>query len=184
MIFPPETDARLIKKALSGSQRAWVNLVTRYEERVYNYALRMTRNSNDAMDLMQDVFLTVFRSLPNYRGDSAFNTWLFRIIANRTTDFYRKQQRQPGMDSVDVDTLSATGGPMESFSHLQRNQAIKALLDQLPGEQRIVVELKFFQHFTFEEIAGQLGLSPNTIKSRLYAAMKKLKTALEVSHAI
>ena len=80
---------KLIEKALSGSQSSWVTLVKRYEGLVYNYCLRMTFNASDAMDLMQEVFLAVYRNLPAYRGGGKFKGWMMRIAANKTTDFLR-----------------------------------------------------------------------------------------------
>ena len=165
------TDEQLIAKALEGSERAWNRLVQRYEKRVYNYALRMVGHQDDAMDLMQDVFMSVYRNLGSFRGDAPFGAWLFRIAAFRCTDHFRKrrfqQEEYEDMEDVESDPLLT----VESARH---NGDIVRLLHRLSQEQRQVVELKFFQNFTFEEIGGQLGISTNTAKTRLYAALKKL----------
>ena len=155
-----------------------------YEQQVYNQALRMTGNSTDAMDVMQDVFLAVYRNLPNYRAEGVFPAWLSRIAANRCLDFLRQRQRQPESSDIDLDSLSSSGGPEQALGSSQRNKAIMLLLGVLSAEQRLVVELKFFGQHTFEEIAQLLGISSNTAKTRLYAALDKLKSQKEVSHAI
>ncbi len=181
-----DSDEHLINKALDGSQRAWVKLVRRYESRVYNYCVRMCGSSSEAMDLMQEVFLAVYRNLPNFRGQSQFITWLFRIAANKSTDWLRAKHRIPTFEATEVtpEHKVTHQTPMHQIQTSQSNEQIMQSLAQLPDEQRQVVELKFFQHFTFDEISMQLGISANTAKTRLYAALKKLKHQLEEVHHV
>ncbi|NVJ51076.1 MAG: RNA polymerase sigma factor [Gammaproteobacteria bacterium] len=181
-----ESDQHLIDKAMSGSERAWVKLVRRHESRVYNYCLRLCGSSSDAMDLMQEVFLAVYRNLPSFRGQSQFITWLFRIAANKATDWLRSRHRVPttGAEEIHPHHSVTDSSPQHEVQAMQGNAKILATLGQLPQEQRQVVELKFFQNFTFDEIANQIGVSPNTVKTRLYAALKKLKGHLEVQNVV
>ena len=183
-MFGHNNDERLIAKALAGSQRDWTRLVRRHETKVYNQALRMTGNRADAMDLLQDVFLAVYRNLPNYRAEGVFPAWLSRIATNRINDFLRHRQRQPTSLDVALEDLEGPHNPEQDMAETQRNRDILALLATLPPEQRIVVELKFFQQCTFEEIARHLGVSSNTAKTRLYAAVGKLQHQKEVSYAL
>jgi RNA polymerase sigma-70 factor (ECF subfamily) len=187
-----QSDQQLIEKALAGSQRAWVKLVRRHETRVYNYCLRMSGCPADAMDLMQEVFLAVYRNLPNFRGDSQLTTWLFRIASNKTTDWLRRHHRTPTRSAEPLEQLDyelektgfAHSDQHEQLNQQLTNQRIMNHLAQLPEEQRLVIELKFFQHFTFDEIAEQLNLAPSTVKTRVYSALKKLKGQLEVKHVV
>ena len=183
-MFGLGNDERLIGGALAGSQRDWTRLVRRYEQKVYNQALRMTGNRADAMDLLQDVFLAVYRNLPNYRSEGVFPAWLARITTNRINDFLRHRQRLPPSTELELDSLEGPHNPEQELGLSQRNREILALLGTLPADQRIVVELKFFQQSTFEEIAQQLGISSNTAKTRLYAAIAKLQSQQEVSYAL
>lgn len=176
-MFAARTDEELIKRALAGSERAWLTLVKRHEQRIYNYALRMSGSPDDAMDILQDVLMSVYRNLSSFRGDSRFSTWLFRIASFRCTDYFRKRNWQTA--SFDESLMPADDDidnqPERSLSDAQDNDGIMHLMSRLSTDQRQVVELKFFQHFTFEEIAGQLGISPNTAKTRLYAALDKMR---------
>jgi len=194
-MFQLNKDEKLIEKALSGSQRSWVTLVKRYEGLVYNYCLRMTFNASDAMDLMQEVFLATYRNLPSYRGQNQFKGWMMRIAANKTTDFLRARGRNPLHRAGEVTEESYRSpdmqyspsyhqDPAEEYTVQKKNQQIKQLLDKLPDEQKIVVELKFFQHFTFDEISHQTGTSINTVKTRLYAALNKLKGYSEIQNVM
>jgi len=135
---------------------------------------------------MQEVFLAVYRNLPSFRGQSQFITWLFRIAANKSTDWLRSRHRVPtlGAEEIHPNHSVTEQSPQHHVQTMQGNAQIVASLNELPQEQRLVVELKFFQHFTFEEIASQIGISQSTVKTRLYAALKKLKGQLEVQNVV
>lgn len=174
-----QSQSTLIKKAQQGEPRAWQKLLSQHESLVYNHCLRMTGHAHDAYDLMQEVFVSVYKSLPSFKGQSQFKTWLFKIAQARCADHFRKQRHFSDLESVD-EAVHTPHCPVQSAAD---NQHIYDALQALPFEQRQVVELKFFQHFTFDEIAEQLDISSNTVKSRLYSALGKLKTPLEVIHA-
>ena len=145
---------------------------------MYQYGIRMTGNSHDAADLMQEIFVSVFRSLARFTGEGSFKSWLYRIAHCRCIELYRK--RKPHDDIDDIQTpLSDAPCPEMQLSSDRESRALMAAMQQLPLSQKAVVELKFFGHFTFEEIAEQMDISTNTAKSRLYAALAKLKLELE-----
>ncbi len=179
-----QSDEALVKKALQGNKSSWLKLVTRYEKLVYNYALRMVSSPDDAMDLMQDTFMALFRSLEGFRGDSSFKSWLMKIAHYRCIEFYRKRR-----STIDIDALpeafneEGEGCPERSFVDFQQGNDVVNAMSQLPVNQRAVIEMKFFQHLTFDDIAAQLGISSNTVKSRLYAGLDKMKQVLEVVYA-
>lgn len=175
-----QTDKKLISKALKGNQSAWHQLVKRHEASVYQYALRMTSNADDAMDLMQETFMSVCRSLADFRGDSEFKTWLLRIAHFRTVEFYRRRKWFADESELQhMDAEPEQSCPEYAFDNKQTQQHIMALMKQLPFEQKLIVELKVFQQQTFDVIGKQLGISTNTVKSRFYTALDKLKIFLE-----
>jgi RNA polymerase sigma factor (sigma-70 family) len=169
------TEKALIKKAQAGHKQAWLTLVKRYEQQVFNQCLRMVNNRDDACDLMQESFVSVFKSLSSFSGDSQFSTWLFKITHARCMDHYRRvkpvlvTEEEPFDEGLEANLIADVD-----------NQDIHHALKQLPFEQRQIIELKFFQHLTFEDIASVTGLSVNTVKTRLYSALKKMKGHLEV----
>lgn len=179
-----EHDNQLIEGALNGSLQAWETLVRRYEARVYNFSLRLTGNRDDAMDLMQEVFLGVYRNLERFRGESQFSSWLFRIAHNKAIDMARRRNASPVQD-IDVEELpelgSANSSPLSLLMSEQSNANVQALLAMLSAEQRLLVELKVFQGMTFDEIAELQDISANTAKTRFYSALKKLRVMLENS---
>lgn len=189
--FLSVSDDILISKALDGSQRSWERLVRRHETMVYNYCVRMTRDSGDASDLLQEVFLSVYRHLPSYRGQGQFKGWMMRIAVNKTMDLLRLRQRSPRLSTDEVASEAVLEwqapdhhNPDQVYEQNTDNRRIHTLLHSLPPEQRLVVELKFFQHCTFEEIAFQTTTPVNTVKSRLYASLQKLKDTMEERHVM
>jgi len=191
-----DQDDALIRAALEGSARAWDNLVRRHETQVYNFSLRLTGNPADALDLMQDVFLGVYRNLHRFRGESLFTTWLFRIAHNKAIDMNRRRPLFSSLDSAlehGSDMLEAQAqrntdapeqDPLAQLDESLRNAVIMSHLGTLPLAQRLIVELKVFQSHTFEEIAELQDISANTAKTRFYAALRKLKALMEQDHAM
>ena len=185
-------DEALIAAALNGSSFAWEKLVKRYESRVYNHGLRLTGNPSDAMDLMQEVFLGVYRNLHRFRGDAKFSSWLFRIAHNKAVDMNRRKQllriqrKSASEDGEEYDSLPADyrDEPDKRLSEQDLNRQIVALLATLPLDQKLVVEMKIFQSLTFEEIAQMQDISVNTAKTRFYTALRKLKAVSEESHVL
>jgi len=189
-------DEALIEAAVQGSTRAWDRLVRQYERQVYNFGLRLTGNPADARDVMQEVFLGVYRNLHRFRGDSQFSSWLFRIAHNKAVDLQRRQRPVPIRDVspgfADRDGLAAgeyepvadesQRGPLEQAVSDELSRSILRLLGGLPFEQRMVVELKLYQSLTFEEIAVIERISVNTAKTRFYTALRKLRRVLEQDH--
>ncbi|AWB58821.1 MULTISPECIES: sigma-70 family RNA polymerase sigma factor [unclassified Colwellia] len=177
------SDETLVKQALKGKKSAWVTLVKRYEKNLYNYTLRMVSNPDDALDLMQDVFMAVFRNLASFRGDSPFKGWLFKIAHYRCIEFYRRKKPTQSLDDApEQQEQSDDTCPEAHFFSGQQASLLKKAMQTLPVNQKLVVELKFFQHCTFDDISKQLGVSVNTVKSRLYSALDKLKDHLELDH--
>lgn len=178
------SDETLVKQALNGKKSAWITLVKRYEKNLYNYTLRMVGDPDDAMDLMQDVFVAVFRNLATFRGDSPFKGWMFKIAHYRCIEFYRRKRPTQSLDDVPEQAENSSDDCPEYHAVSgQRSDALHQAVQCLPFNQKVVVELKFFQHCTFDEIAVQLGISVNTVKSRLYSALDKLKDKLEFDYA-
>ncbi len=188
-----DEDEALIAAALNGSAFAWEKLVRRYENKVYNHGLRLMGNPADAMDLVQEVFLGVYRNLHRFRGDAKFSSWLFRIAHNKAVDLNRRKRIISGSTSSvagdDGDEFDSYAGkedvePDTSLRRFQQNQETLALLSRLPFDQRMVVELKIYQSLTFEEIAAMQDISENTAKTRFYAALRKLKGVAEEQHVL
>ncbi len=160
-------------------------LVLKWERSIYNLTLRMLRDADEAAEATQEVFLLAFKGIRRFRLDAQFSTWLYRIAANLCTSRLRK--RPPGVhlsldgsaEGVEVGlNLPARDCQERDLLKQETDRRVRRALDQLPQEQRIVVELKFFQDLTFEQIAAVLGAPLSTVKSRLYNGLETLKSRL------
>ena len=188
-----DEDEALIAAALNGSALAWEKLVRRYESKIFNQGLRLMGNSSDAMDLVQEVFLGVYRNLHRFRGDSKFSSWIFRIAYNKAVDMNRYNNimasRTHRNSEEELDILENIPGRSnlegeKILSDYQANKKIVSMLAALPLKQRLIVELKMFQSLTFEDIAEIHDISVNTAKTRFYSAIKKLKDVSESEHVL
>jgi len=141
----------------------------------------MSGNRDDAMDIMQDVLISVYRNLKSYRGEGEFAAWMFRIASFRCIDYFRRKKFHTSIEDVELPDDADHNKPDLNLSNAQSNKDIVNLMAILPVDQRQVVELKFFQAFTFDEIGRQLGISTNTAKTRLYAALGKMRKQTKMS---
>ena len=188
-----DEDQALIAAALKGSAHAWEKLVKRYESKIYNHGLRLTGNASDAMDLVQEVFLGVYRNLHRFRGDAKFSSWIFRIAHNKAVDMNRRKRL---MTSRPRFSTEGEGDEFEKFpgktdlepenrlGNTEQNARVLIMLSELSSDQRSIVELKIFQSLTFDEIAGLQDISANTAKTRFYSALKKLKVVSEEQNVL
>lgn len=183
-----DEDEALIAAALKGSAYAWEKLVKRDESKIYNHGLRLTGNSSDAMDLMQEVFLGVYRNLHRFRGDAKFSSWIFRIAHNKSVDMNRRKRLMTAPPKFsaedDADDFAKFPGktelePENRLGNQEQNVRVLNVLGELSSDQRSIVELKIFQSLTFDEIASLQDISANTAKTRFYSALKKLKVVSE-----
>ncbi|MBN1568871.1 MAG: sigma-70 family RNA polymerase sigma factor [Acidobacteria bacterium] len=168
-----------------GNAQAFNRLVLKWEKPIYSLAFRMLQDREEAEEATQEVFLLAFKGIQRFRQDSTFSTWLYRIALNHCST--RIKQRPSGISlSLDdngavihpMDKLAVDGSqPDELLRAEQRHRVLKALSRLLP-EQRAVIELKFYQELTFEEIAEVLAVPLSTIKSRLYSGLEMLKGRL------
>jgi RNA polymerase sigma-70 factor (ECF subfamily) len=177
-------DGRLVQLAVAGSQEAFAELFERYRERVYRIAYGWCFDSQTALDLVQDVFVKVYRSLDRFRKEASFWTWLCRITINRCLDFVRKKERTKETPVEDPQELpgaahSAGESPVEELELSELKGALTGAIDALSPEARSAFILRFFDNLSYKEIAAALDCSIGTVMSRLFYARQKLRDLLE-----
>jgi len=177
------TVEELAQAAAAGSEEAFARLVELHEKRVYALALRMTGNQEDAADVAQEAFLSAWRGLPNFRGESGFSTWLYRLTSNAAIDHLRKTRRQRGTASLDDTALGLelpdpAPTPQELAESEGLREAVRWGLGELSPEHRQALDLREYQELSYEENAGQLALDLGTVKSRISRARAALRKIL------
>lgn len=127
-------------------------------------------------DLVQEVWTEVWRRRGDYRGDAALETWVFRFCENTLRNAVRRARREAGRSAIEPDAVGARGDPV---SAIDLRLAVGDALGELPADERVVVERKHFEEMTFEEVAAALGISPNTVKTRNYRALRAMARRLD-----
>ena len=179
-----ETDEQLVRKSQEDDERAFGELVSRYESKVYSLALKMLRNPEDAEDVLQDTFLRAYRGIKSFKGNSTFSTWIYRITANSALMRLRKRQLPTvSIDDADeretpINIADWAPGPVEQMLNQETQAAMTEAIEALPPEFRQVFVLRDVEELSNAEVAEILDLSVAAVKSRLHRARLKVRNRL------
>lgn len=178
-------DELLVERAKRGDVEAFEQLISHHEKTVYNIAYRLTGNHEDASDIAQEAFIRAYSSLADFRGDSSFATWLYRIVNNACLDELRRRKRQKvtyldqavEMDDGEVSRQIAdtADGPEQALERVELQRAVQESILELDEEYRVVLVMRELQGYSYNEIAEALDLNLGTVKSRLSRARGALK---------
>lgn len=196
LIFSVFRERRLIRRLKERDEDAFREMVRDYHRRVYTLVFRMLGNREEAEDLSQEVFVTVFKSIDSFREESKFSTWLYRVTVNTCKNRYKFLSRRnfhnakPLDDISERDAAGRDGGPVmalqaqvsrpdQMVEGLQMEAAIQKELAALPEDQRTLIVLRDIQGLAYDEIARIEGLKAGTVKSRLHRARMALKNRMK-----
>lgn len=184
-----QKDLLLVEAANKGDQLAYAQLMDRYRESIYFMMLKMVKNTDDAEDLTIEAFGKAFNRLHQYSPNYAFSTWLFKIASNNCIDFIRKKRiKVTSMDSgiktddgevVFYDAKSSGKDPEEHVIHKQKVLMMRELVSRLKPRYRILVEKRYFEELSYEEIATELNLPLGTVKAQLFRARDFLANMMD-----
>jgi len=182
-----EDDRNLVDRAKQGEHEAFATLVRRHQDRAFNLAYQMVRNREDALDISQEAFARAYTSLPTFKGEASFSTWLHRIVVNLAIDSLRRK-RVTGTASYD-DTRAVPGereaepstrdDPATALESKQVRALLARGIAQLPPAQQAVLVLREIEGMTYEEISQVVGCSLGTVMSRLFYARRRLQLVLK-----
>jgi RNA polymerase sigma-70 factor (ECF subfamily) len=186
-------DIELVARCREGDTQAFNQLVTRHRQRCFAMIYQMVRNEEDAWDLAQDGFVRAWRSLANFRGQSSFFTWLYRIMTNVTLDWLRRKKIESGQEFDDsiglpgiapgaVTAPQATVEPATKLADQEIRVRVDEAIARLSDEHRTVIVMRELDGMEYHEIAEAIGCSIGTVMSRLFYARKKLQTMLRDVH--
>lgn len=177
-------DLELVQLAVGGDQRAYQELMERYRPAIFQAMLKMVNNREDANDLTQEAFGKAFHNLANYAPRYAFSTWLFKIAINNGIDHIRKKRLpllsidEPIEPDSDYDFSSNLRAgmlnPEETIIRKQRMTLIRQVIGRLSDRYRLMIELRYFEELTYEEIANELSIPLGTVKAQLFRAKEML----------
>jgi len=174
-------DSRLIRAASAGDHDAFGALVRRRQARVFWTALQIVGNEEDARDVVQEVFIRLWRVLPRYKAERSFTTWLYRITVNLAIDAHRRRQVRPDQQSsapVETSEVAQSGASADAIGQNEIQQIFLHLARRLSAQQRAVFVLKEMNDMDSSDIAKVLDISPSTVRNHLHQARKSLRRGL------
>lgn len=182
-------DLLLVKRAKQDDPKAYETLLKKYRKSVYYMLLKMVNNADDAEDLTQEAFAKAFNSLAKFDSKYAFSTWLFRIATNNCIDFIRKKRIQTVSidtpyendegDSMSFDLPDPNLSPDDLMLKKQRKEYLGKAVERLPAKYKRLVQLRYFQELSYEEVAQELELPLGTVKAQLFRARELLSQELK-----
>ncbi|GAB4453717.1 MAG: RNA polymerase sigma factor SigW [Bacteroidales bacterium] len=184
-------DYVLVQQAIKGDEKSFAELMGRYRDSIYFMLLKMVANKVDAEDLTIEAFTKAFRNLSQYSPSFAFSTWLFKIATNNCIDFLRKKKTDiisidgPPAEGSDMDTSIAlpsdTLDPEEELIREQKFILMRDVVEKLKPRYRMLIELRYFKEYSYEEISAELEIPIGTVKAQLFRARELLYLIIKKS---
>ena len=182
------TDKQLVERVQQGDKKSFDLLVLKYQNRIIKLVSRYVRDRSDAQDIAQDAFVKAYRALPNFRGDSAFYTWLYRIAINTAKNYVVSLSRRPlearvenaDGEQLDLDELQKDIATPENVLLADEiKQTILEAMNKLPEDLRVAITLREVDGLTYEEIAEAMDCPIGTVRSRIFRAREAVDTKLK-----
>jgi len=183
-----ETDQKLVERVQRGEKQAFDVLVLKYQQKVANLISRYVRDSGEVMDVTQEAFIKAYRALPNFRGESAFYTWLYRIAINTAKNYLAAQGRRPPSDDIEAESaeqldagvrLKEFGTPENLLLREEIASTIKEAIDDLPEDLRTAITLRELEGLSYDEIAKAMDCPIGTVRSHIFRAREAIDKRLE-----
>lgn len=175
-------DQYYINLIIEGQTSAFKILVDRYKNLVFSLALKMVKDKEEAEEVAQDTFLKVYKSLRQFKGDSKFSTWIYKVTYNTCLDSIKKRRREQMVDSIDdfnAHQIKSLENALDTMEAEERKQAVYDCIKLLPSEDAFLLTLFYFEEQSLEDIAKVMGITTNNVKVRLFRSRKKLGVILK-----
>ena len=184
-----EIDQQLVERAQRGDKHAFELLVTKYQRKLIRLLSRFIRDSSEVEDVAQEAFIKAYRALPNFRGDSAFYTWLYRIGINTAKNYLvamgRRAPTTTAMDAEEAENLGESellqdvNTPENQMMSRQVAETVNQTLEKLPEELRTAITLREMEGLSYEEIASIMNCPIGTVRSRIFRAREAISVQLK-----
>jgi len=180
----PDVEHALIERAQKGDHDAFATLVNDHQRYVYNLALRVLKDENEALDLAQETFIRAWTALPNFKGQSRFRTWLYRIATNlcyNRLPYLRRSLNDLGDEMVEeIPNLNSNSvNPAYKLEKQELREYLRKAVDNLDEKYRLLITLRYQDELSYDEIASTLNLPLGTVKTGLFRAKERLRKAYE-----
>jgi len=183
-----QADQQLVERVQNGDKKAFDILVLKYQQKVVNLVSRYVRDPTEALDVTQEAFIKAYRAIPNFRGDSAFYTWLYRIASNTAKNYLATLSRRPPGDGVDMETaeqldvghsLRASDTPEGHLLTDEIANTIHTAMDALPDDLKTAIMLRELEGMSYDEISKAMDCPIGTVRSRIFRAREVIDAKLK-----
>ena len=184
MTTAQQADQQLVKRVQQGDKRAYDLLVLKYQHKIFGLISRYIRDHSEIQDVAQEAFIKAYRALPNFRGDSAFYTWLYRIAINTAKNHLVSRGRRPPSADIDVEDAEHIEGdsplkdienPENALFGVELKQVLDRAIADLPDDLRTALRLREFQDLSYEDIADVMDCPVGTVRSRIFRARESVE---------
>jgi RNA polymerase sigma-70 factor (ECF subfamily) len=182
-------DDQLVARVKRGDKRAFDLLVLRYQQRLFALISRYVRDRDEIQDIAQEAFIRAYRALPEFRGESQFYTWLYRIAVNTAKNWLAARGRRPPNTDIDIDETEAYDGsavlqdhdsPEEHYFGRELQQVVAKAMRDLPDDLRQALMLREFDGLSYEEIAEVMNCPVGTVRSRIFRAREAVDKQVQI----
>ncbi|MCK6208067.1 RNA polymerase sigma factor [Bacillus infantis] len=174
-----EEEAFWIKQVLAGNKQAYGHIINKYKNPLYATILRMTKNPQDAQDLVQEAFIKIYNQLGKYDQKGAFSSWLYRVAVNHCMDEFRKKSSQIKQAEINEASAVNTKHPEVILLKKEKNRQVEKLISTLPEDERIIILLRYANELPYEEIAETTGMPLSMVRNKLHRAKKKMRETVK-----
>jgi len=183
-----QIDQELVERVQRGDKRAFDLLVLKYQQKVANLVSRYVRDPSETLDVTQEAFIKAYRAIPNFRRESAFYTWLYRIAINTAKNYLVAQKRRPPGSDIDAETaeqldvgtrLKENATPENHLLEKEIGETVKQAIDELPEDLRTAITLRELEGLSYEEIARAMDCPVGTVRSRIFRARAAIDAKLQ-----
>ncbi|MFD2446902.1 RNA polymerase sigma factor [Bacillus sp. CGMCC 1.16607] len=174
-----QEEIQWIQEVLAGNKQAYAHIINKYKNQVYASVLRMTKNPQDAQDLVQESFIKVYHQLGKYDATGSFASWLFRVTINHCMDEFRKKSNQIKKEEMTDETLVNSNYPEVIFLKKEKNRQLERLIATLPEDERIIILLRYVNELSYDEISELVDLPISTVRNKLHRAKKKMRETVK-----
>jgi len=181
------TDQELVERVKQGDKTAFDLLVIKYQQRIINLVSRFVRNQSDAQDVTQEAFIKAYRAMPNFRGESAFYTWMYRIAVNTAKNHLAVQSRRPVAAERDITEIEQIEGdnalkdyatPEHMLLRDEIQETIVKAIENLPNDLKMAITLREVEGLSYEDIASAMDCPIGTVRSRIFRAREAIDNQL------
>lgn len=174
-----EQEQLWIQQVLAGDKQAYAHIINKYKNQLYATILRMTKNPQDAQDLVQEAFIKVYRNLDKYDASGSFSGWLYRVAINHCMDEFRKKRHSMTHIEVDEEKVVNPNHPELVFLKKEKSRQLERLISTLPEDERLIILLRYVNEISYEEIGEMLDVPISTVRNKLHRGKKKMRETVK-----